>query len=76
MIKWKLEEDVGDTESLTVDQIRDKIIEMGMASTWTISDSGINTTVDGEPRAWWVYSYIASPGSIIIGGVDSGPDGP
>ena len=36
------------------------------ASTWSESIDPKYATVDGEPRAWWVYGHIAAPGPIII----------
>jgi len=35
-------------------------------SIWAISTSDEYATVDGEPRAWWLYGYIQKPGPITI----------
>lgn len=35
-------------------------------SEWVESINPEFATVDGSPRAWWVYGHIASPGTIII----------
>jgi len=37
-----------------------------MASMWIESIDSTYAVVDSEPRSWWVYTYIDSPGPIII----------
>ena len=75
VVEYKLGEDI-DTDSLTIEEIKAAIISYGWASGWTISDiDGAGAVVNGEPLGWWCYSYIAKPGSIIIGGDDPGPTG-
>jgi hypothetical protein len=76
VVEYKLIEDI-DTDSLTIEEIKAGIISYGWASGWTISDiDGAGAVVNGEAIGWWCYSYVAPPGSIVIGGVDTGPDGP
>jgi len=62
--EWNILSDIN--ISLTADQIRVKIIELGMASMWIESIDSTYAVVDSEPRSWWVYTYIDSPGPIII----------
>ena len=33
-----------------------------ITSEWAVSNDPQYATVDGEPRAWWVYGYVAPPG--------------
>jgi len=35
-------------------------------SEWSTSDNQTFATVDGQPKGWWVYGYLAPPGPIII----------
>lgn len=35
-------------------------------SDWTLSTNSERASVDDQPRAWWLYGYIAPPGQIII----------
>ena len=35
-------------------------------STWSYSTSVECAVVAGQPRSWWVYSYTAPPGPIVI----------
>ena len=37
-----------------------------MKDQWSISTDLNVSKVDGNPRAWWVYGYIAPPGPIVI----------
>lgn len=39
-------------------------------SEWAVSINTEFATVDGEPRSWWVYGYMASPGPIEINSGD------
>ena len=36
------------------------------ASAWSESTDPTVATVDGTPRGWWLYGYLAPPGPIII----------
>jgi len=36
-------------------------------SEWSESTNSEVASVDGQPRAWWIYGYVAPPGPIIIG---------
>jgi hypothetical protein len=64
-IEWHLVEDVGNTVNLSADQLRDIMIGLGKASEWATSISSYGM-VNGVQRSWWVYSYISSPGPIVI----------
>jgi len=33
---------------------------------WVLSTDLTYATVNGAPRGWWVYGYLAAPGPIII----------
>ena len=35
-------------------------------STWSESTDPVVAIVDGQPRAWWSYGYVAPPGQIVI----------
>ena len=35
-------------------------------SVWVQSTDAEKSTVDGQPRAWWVYGCVKPPGPIII----------
>jgi len=35
-------------------------------TTWCTSIDPVCATVDGNPRAWWAYGYVAPPGPIVI----------
>jgi len=42
---------------------------------WTPATDPIYGTVDGQPRGWWIYGYLAPVGPITIGWIKNNMEG-
>ena len=45
---------------------RVRACEGDVCGDWSESINPEVATVDGQPRAWWLYGYVAKPGDIVI----------
>ena len=70
---WNIVDDIEFINSLTEEELRTEMRNFGFASIWATSIS--DGSVDGAPRSWWVYCYIAPPGPPVIGERDGHPAG-
>ena len=57
---------VKDHPDISLDNLRNMMIETGGTSEWVNSTMPAFGQVDCRSRAWWIYGHVAAPGQVVV----------